>query len=68
MTIAPITAVLFDKDGTLLDYHATWAPVNVQSAAFAAGGDAELQQRLLTLGGLDPATGHYRAGSLLAAR
>jgi phosphoglycolate phosphatase len=66
-TPARITAILFDKDGTLLDYHATWAPVNDLAAGFAAGGDADLKQRLLTLGGLDPATGHYRAGSLLAA-
>jgi phosphoglycolate phosphatase len=63
----PITAILFDKDGTLLDYHATWAPINVQAALYAAGGDTALQQRLLALGGLDPLTGRYRAGSLLAA-
>jgi phosphoglycolate phosphatase len=62
-----IKAILFDKDGTLLDYHATWAPVNEVAAGFAARGDADLKQRLLTLGGLDPATGLYRAGSLLAA-
>jgi phosphoglycolate phosphatase len=66
-TSARITAILFDKDGTLLDYHATWAPVNDLAAGFAAGGDADLKQRLLALGGLDPVTGHYRAGSLLAA-
>lgn len=67
MTRPPITAILFDKDGTLLDYHATWAPVNAMAAEFAAGGDAALKQRLLELGGLNPLTGHYRAGSLLAA-
>jgi phosphoglycolate phosphatase len=63
----PITAILFDKDGTLLDYHATWAPVNEIAAEFAASGDKMLQRRLLDLGGLNPLTGHYRAGSLLAA-
>jgi phosphoglycolate phosphatase len=67
MTRPRIKAVLFDKDGTLLDYHATWAPVNELAADFAAGGDVALKQRLLALGGLDATTGHYRAGSLLAA-
>ena len=67
MTRAPITAILFDKDGTLLDYHATWAPVNAMAADYAAAGDAVMKQRLLELGGLNPLTGHYRAGSLLAA-
>jgi phosphoglycolate phosphatase len=62
-----IKAILFDKDGTLLDYHATWAPVNELAADHAARGVADLKQRLLTVGGLDSATGHYRAGSLLAA-
>jgi phosphoglycolate phosphatase len=62
-----IKAILFDKDGTLLDYHATWAPLNVLAAGYAAGGYPALQQQLLALGGLDPVTGHYRAGSLLAA-
>jgi phosphoglycolate phosphatase len=41
--------------------------VNELAAGYAAGGDADLKQRLLALGGLDAATGHYRAGSLLAA-
>jgi phosphoglycolate phosphatase len=62
-----ISAILFDKDGTLLDYHATWVPVNVQAAAFAADGNPQLAQQLLVLGGLNPQTGHYRASSLLAA-
>jgi phosphoglycolate phosphatase len=62
-----ISAVLFDKDGTLLDYHQTWAPLNRQAAEFAAVGDGELVQRLLVRGGLNVATGRYRAGSLLAA-
>ena len=67
MAPQPITAILFDKDGTLLDFHATWAPINIHAAAFAAGGDPILQQRLLAVGGLDAGTERYRAGSLLAA-
>lgn len=64
---APIKAILFDKDGTLLDYHRSWAPINERSAAHASQGDTALEARLLALGGLDIATGRYRSGSLLAA-
>ena len=62
-----IKGILFDKDGTLFDYHASWAPVNAGAALEAARGDAVLADRLLRAGGLDPATGRYASGSLLAA-
>lgn len=64
---AGIRGVLFDKDGTLFDYHRTWRPVNEAAALEAAGGDAALADRLLTLAGHDPASGRVAAGSLLAA-
>ena len=63
----PIRAVLFDKDGTLLDYHLTWGPINVAAADIAAAGDRELADRLLVLGGMDRASMITRPGSLLAA-
>jgi phosphoglycolate phosphatase len=53
MTIA---GILFDKDGTLLDYQATWMPLNKMAALEVAGGDAELAERLLVSIGYDPAT------------
>jgi phosphoglycolate phosphatase len=53
-----IKGVLFDKDGTLLDFHATWQPVLREAALAAAGGEGALA---------DPALGRVRAGSLLAA-
>lgn len=64
--MAPIRGLLFDKDGTLLDFHATWAPILDRLAADLAGGDADLARRLLEHGGRDPLSGRYRAGSLLA--
>ncbi len=63
----PIRAVLFDKDGTLLDYNLTWGPINVAAAEIAAGGDPVLADRLLAEGGMDRVTMVTRSGSLLAA-
>jgi hypothetical protein len=49
-----INAVLFDKDGTLVDYHASWAPINRASAVFAerrvGRGNAALPGRQLAGG------------------
>ncbi len=62
-----IKGILFDKDGTLLDYAATWMPLNRQAALAAAGGDLDLAERLLAASGYDTATKRVRGGSLLAA-
>jgi phosphoglycolate phosphatase len=62
-----ITGILFDKDGTLLRYDESWGPVNREAARIAAGGDADLEPRLLIAGGMDPVTGRTMADSLLAA-
>lgn len=62
-----IRAVLFDKDGTLLDYARTWTPINRKVALLAARGDSSLAATLLEIGGQDPTTGAMRAGSPLAA-
>ena len=42
-----ITGILFDKDGTLFDYHASWMPANRRAALEVAGGDAALGDELL---------------------
>ncbi|MCL4766356.1 MAG: HAD family hydrolase [Hyphomicrobiaceae bacterium] len=62
-----ISAILFDKDGTLIDYHLSWRPINDRAALHAARGDERLAARLLQLAGADPATGRVAADSLLAA-
>ena len=62
-----ISGILFDKDGTLLDYVKSWVPVNYEVASIAANGDAALARRLLVAGGMDPDTGHVLPDSLLAA-
>ena len=62
-----ISALLFDKDGTIIDYWLTWVPINREVALFAAGGDNELAVELLRAGGYDPATMRILPGSVLAA-
>ena len=62
-----IRGILFDKDGTLLDYVATWMPLNHEAALAAAEGDRALANLLLEAGGYDAASGRVRAGSPLAA-
>lgn len=62
-----IQAILFDKDGTLLDFDATWGPVYRQAARIAARNVPSDTERFLLVSGLDPATGKPAAGSLLAA-
>ena len=62
-----IKAILFDKDGTLLDFDATWAPANAEAARLASGGDLDLAERLMRRVGLDPRTLKTEPGSLLAA-
>ena len=62
-----IKGLLFDKDGTLLDFHLTWIPVNRLVVQALTGGDPELSDRLLEAAGHDPRTNRVRPGTLLAA-
>lgn len=62
-----ISGILFDKDGTLLDFARSWEPVNRRCAHYAADGDPELADRLLRACGMDPDTGETVGDSLFAA-
>ena len=62
-----IRAVLFDKDGTLIDFHATWAGFARRAALEAAGRDGARAAHLLEALGLDRKTARFRPGSVLAA-
>ncbi len=63
----PIKGLLFDKDGTLIDFVATWMPVIWMAAELAAGDRPDLVPALMAAGGYDEARGTIKSGSLLAA-
>ncbi len=62
-----IGGILFDKDGTLVDFEATWATLARRMALKAAGDDAARADLLLEASGLDLATNRFRADSIFAA-
>jgi phosphoglycolate phosphatase len=59
--------LLFDKDGTLLDFEASWSRVYRELSLDLAQGDSIAAEAMLVAGGFNPATGRFRAGGALAA-
>lgn len=62
-----IKAILFDKDGTLVDFNRTWRNLTERLALEAAGGNHSQASALLELAGFDPVTDQFRADSPIAA-
>jgi phosphoglycolate phosphatase len=59
--------LLFDKDGTLIDFEASWGPAYRELSLHFCNGDMAGASAMLTAGGMDPSTGKVRSGSVLAA-
>ncbi len=66
MTVG-IGAVLFDKDGTLIDFRATWLPAYEGIVRELFGTEPAVIDKLLLAGGYDRATGALEPTSVLAA-
>lgn len=66
-SVAPIRAILFDKDGTLIDFDRTWFEISRELAQRSAAGDKELARELLDQGGYDWETKRFRPNSVIAA-
>ena len=63
-----IRGILFDKDGTLLDFDATWLPAYHRGAVAVADLAGEVRaESLLAAGGFDAASGRCAPRSVLAA-
>lgn len=65
--MAELRGILFDKDGTLLDFDATWAPATMQVLNVLAGGRQDIADRMAMACGLDIAHMTFRPGSPIIA-
>jgi phosphoglycolate phosphatase len=65
-TASRIHGILFDKDGTLIDFRSQWMPAYRAAVDMLSGGDEGLARRLLQLGGYDPVSNHLDPTSPLA--
>lgn len=64
----PIRAILFDKDGTLVDFHLTWSAAAYAAMQRLSGGDPEKMARLVEINDYDLATHSIRPTSVLVAQ
>ena len=62
-----IKGILFDKDGTLVDFQKTWFAIGDLMALEAAGGDRERADALMADAGYDFSAHCFRADSVFAA-
>ena len=65
--MAKIKGILFDKDGTLVDFQKTWFAIGDRMALRAAGGDRRRADELMAEAGYDFSRHCFRADSVFAA-
>lgn len=62
-----VRGILFDKDGTLVDFNRTWFGITMELAHMAAGGNEAQARALVEAGGYDWEMQKFRGGSVVAA-
>ncbi len=62
----PVRAILFDKDGTLFDFNATWARV-IERILDDLAPDPATRYRMARLAGYDPLEGRFLPGAPIVA-
>jgi phosphoglycolate phosphatase len=65
--LSSIKGILFDKDGTLVDFQATWFAIGDLMALQAAGGDRAKADALMEAAGYDFGKKCFKADSVFAA-
>ena len=63
----PIKGIVFDKDGTLFDFQATWGAWSRGMIESESGGDPDLRERIAGVLGYDLRTGRFRPDSIVIA-
>ncbi len=61
----PIRAIVFDKDGTLVDFQRTWGPATHATISHFADGDQAVLERLAAVSGFVAAERRFLVGSPL---
>ena len=61
-----IRGILFDKDGTLIDFRGQWLPAYRAAVTMLTEGDRAKAERLLRLAGYDPGSNYLHPASPLA--
>lgn len=62
-----VRALLFDKDGTLLDFGRTWGPATLKVIAQLAAQDKDAHEALVAAAAIDPATAIFHPSSPIIA-
>lgn len=65
--MAPIRGIVFDKDGTLFDFQATWGAWMRAMIDSESGGDPALAARIADALGYDPGANRFRPDSVVIA-
>jgi phosphoglycolate phosphatase len=65
--VGPVNGILFDKDGTLFDFHATWGAWSAGFLEAEAGGDPVLKAELARIIGYDLDQMRFRPESVVIA-